>query len=181
MRDGEVLMGRRASAHRFVPGHFVFPGGVLDRGDLHAPARAELRPAVSALLEQDGHRGRAFAVAAVRETYEETGLVLGELTDGNLLPALDRLQYVMRAITPPASPIRYHARFFLANAADLSGRLQGNGELLDLAWRPIAECLRLPIVDVTEHLLRQLGKGFHRGRARKAPLFCFRNGIARLL
>ena len=73
------------------------------------------------------------AVAAVRETYEETGLLLGRLIAGRLEPALSGLDHIVRAITPTDSPIRFHARFFLADIASASGTLRGNGELLDLA------------------------------------------------
>ena len=169
----EVLMGRRASRHRFVPGHYVFPGGRVDRADYGAAARSPLRKDV---LERlcDSCRPRlahALAVAAARETWEETGLALGEAS----APDLAALDYVLRAITPPESPIRFHARFFAVEAEKLSGKLEGNGELLDLAWRPVVECLRLPIVDVTEFLLRRLAAG-PPAAEEGAALFSFRRG-----
>ena len=163
-------MGRRAARHRFVPHHYVFPGGRLDAADRTAPVKSRLRPEVEKRIcgHCDPAMAHALAVAAVRETYEETGLALGK--DGF---ELDRLDYWLRAITPSSSPIRFHARFFAAEAKHFSGRLQGNGELLDLDWRPVAECLKLPIVDVTEFLLRRLaaGQGFD-----DVSLFSFRNG-----
>lgn len=173
----EVLMGRRAARHRFVPHHYVFPGGRVDRSDFAAAVRSPLRPAV---LEQlcascPPRLAHALAFAAARETWEETGLALGDPSH----PDLQHLDYVLRAITPPQSPLRFHARFFSVEARHLRGALQGNGELLDLAWRPVAECLKLPIVDVTEHFLRRLQGGVPpAGEA--APLFSFRNGKARL-
>lgn len=169
-------MGRRAAGHRFLPHHFVFPGGRVDAADFRAVPLAPLRPEVRARLETccAPRLAEALAVAAVRETWEETGLALGEHGAAGLRPALDRLECVLRAITPSASPIRFHARFFLADAAHCSGALAGNGELLELAWRPVEDCLALPIADVTEYLLRALASGAL-GRA-GMPLFAFRRG-----
>ena len=173
----EVLMGRRAGRHRFVPHHYVFPGGRVDRRDFDTDVGSPLKDEVlEGLCASCRPRlAHALAVAAARETWEETGLALGEASR----PDLDGLDYILRAITPAQSPIRFHARFFAVEAARLSGTLKGNGELLDLGWRPVAECLRLPIVDVTEFLLRRLlagppaqapGQGVH--------LFSFRSGKA---
>jgi 8-oxo-dGTP pyrophosphatase MutT (NUDIX family) len=173
----EVLMGRRAARHRFVPHHYVFPGGRIDRADYTAVPRSPLRPPVMARLcaSCPPRLATALAVAAARETWEETGLFLGDPRQ----PDLRHLDYALRAITPSSSPIRFHARFFAVEGAHLSGALQGNGELLDLAWRPVAECLRLPIVDVTEHVLRGMLSGPPATQG-KAPLFSFRGGKAGL-
>jgi 8-oxo-dGTP pyrophosphatase MutT (NUDIX family) len=174
-------MGRRASRHRFVPGHYVFPGGGVDRRDFGAGVGSPLKNAVKERLCAScrPRLAHALAVAAVRETWEETGLAVGEVSGGALQPSLGALDYVLRAITPPQSPIRFHARFFALEAEHLSGTLQGNGELLDLAWRPVEACLRLPIVDVTEFLLRRLLAGPPAaGTAGDVQLFSFRRGRA---
>jgi 8-oxo-dGTP pyrophosphatase MutT (NUDIX family) len=142
-----------------MPDVYVFPGGRVDRSDAIAPATSELRPQVAAKLEQTTSRvkarARALGVAAIRETFEETGLVLGEHGRQGLRPSLGHLDYVARAITPAGNPIRYHARFFLADAEALEGELRSNGELLDLAWLPIGKALELNIIDVTEFVLRE--------------------------
>lgn len=180
-RGAEILMGRRARRHRFLPDMYVFPGGRVDRSDHRVRALSPLRPEVARQLERSCSpgRARALAVAAVRETWEETGLALGELSNGTLSPALDRLEHVMRAITPPASPIRFHARFFLAEGTGLNGELRGNGELLDLDWRPIDACLALPLADITEYVLGEMQS---RARASqtpdRVPLFTYRRGRA---
>lgn len=177
----EILMGRRAGRHRFMPDYYVFPGGRLDPADYRIAPLSPLRREVHELLCKScsARQAQALAIAAVRETYEETGLLLGELRNERLLPSLEGLDYVLRAITPPSSPIRFHARFFTAEARHLGGTLKSNGELLDLDWRPVDECLRLPIADVTEFLLRQLQK--QKGeRPGGVPLFSFRNGVARV-
>ena len=175
----EVLMGRRASRHRFVPGHYVFPGGRVDRADYGAQALSSLSNDVQARLCTSCRPSlaHALAVAAARETWEETGLALGEVSQGALRPELGALDYVLRAITPPQSPIRFHARFFAVEAGRLTGKLAGNGELLDLAWRPVEACLKLPIVDVTEFLLRRLLEG-PPASGPAVSLFSFRKGRA---
>jgi len=180
-RDGhaEVLMGRRARRHRFLPDVYVFPGGGVDRGDHRILPLTPLRPEVVHLLAQSAShaRARALAVAAVRETWEETGLALGRLDGGVLRPELHALDHIVRAITPTASPIRFHARFFVADGERLKGRLQGNGELLDLDWRPIERCLALPLADITEFVLGELRHWLRtRHPPPRVPLFTYRYG-----
>ena len=150
-----VLMGRRARAHRFLPNFYVFPGGRVDVADADRRVDSALAAADAAsVAAQAGSRlAHALAVAAVRETYEETGLVIGRLIEGEIVPALGRLRAVMRAITPTDSPIRFHARFFASMIEPDDGEIRGNGELLDLAWRPIEASLELPLADITEYLL----------------------------
>lgn len=172
--EHHVLMGRRARHHRFLPDFYVFPGGRVDGDDGRAEVLTRLRPEVASRL---GARAHALAVAAVRETYEETGVTLGARRAGALLPALDRLEYIVRAITPASSPIRFHARFFLAQG-EFGNALAGNGELLDLAWRPIEACLALPIADITEFVLREVALRLAGGSPGGLPLFSFRNGRA---
>ncbi|MEO7402756.1 MAG: hypothetical protein ABIU95_03710, partial [Burkholderiales bacterium] len=132
-------MGRRARSHRFLPDVYVFPGGRVDAEDHRLPVASDLRPDVARLLAAHGGigRARALAIAAARETHEETGLAIGRIHDERLAPALDRLHYVMRAITPTRSPIRFHARFFVAEIGSGDGAVRSNGELLDLDWRPV--------------------------------------------
>ena len=169
----EVLMGRRPRRQVFMPGHYVFPGGGVEPCDRWVRPATELRPAVVARLARSATpaRARSLAAAAVRETFEETGLALGlEVPAGNgpvrpewqafhatgLAPALDRLDYIYRAVTPPGLPRRFNARFFIAQAADASGRLDGNGELLDLGWVPVTEAVTLPIPYITGVVLEEV-------------------------
>ena len=118
-------MGLRGAGHRFMPNRLVFPGGAVDPADRTASAAAEPRPEVLAMLGRGAQPrlARALVVAAARELQEETGLSLGSP------PRLDRVDYLCRAITPPASPIRFNARFLVADAADVEGELAGSGEL----------------------------------------------------
>src|SRR5438105_2198542 len=76
--EPRVLMGRRHGGHNFMPGKWVFPGGRIDRCDFQAPYASDLRPEVAARLQKTAPpaRARALAMAAVRETFEEVGLLL---------------------------------------------------------------------------------------------------------
>src|SRR5262245_41162216 len=75
-----VLLGRRHSAHAFMPGMYVFPGGRRDQVDCRTRFERDLHPEVLAklMLRARGvrsvSRARGLAIAAVRETFEETGL-----------------------------------------------------------------------------------------------------------
>src|SRR3546814_3707989 len=76
---GEVLMSERIAAHVFVPENYVFPGGRVDRSDAFVQPATPLRPDVLERLSRSAtpRRALALAMAAVRETFEETGLVVG--------------------------------------------------------------------------------------------------------
>lgn len=77
--DPRVLLGCRAASNRFAPGMYVFPGGELQREDFAARAAGALDAACVARMGVRGDRARAEALAkaAVRETLEETGLMVG--------------------------------------------------------------------------------------------------------
>ena len=81
-----LLMGKRAASHRFMPNKFVFPGGKLDRADQRIAVEESLHPAVLDRLRKNvpkrvtENKLRGLALAAIRETYEETGLVVGRAT-----------------------------------------------------------------------------------------------------
>jgi len=176
----EVLLGRRASRHRFMPNVFVFPGGRVDVADRDVDVARELaKPVASKLHYKFSPRmSRALAVAAVRETFEETGLVIGEKHKGGVRPDLTRLDYVARAITPPDSPMRFHARFFCIDAEHAKGRVRDSHELQLLQWFPLAEALAMPLVDVTEFVLQEIQRRQGGWRPPGVPLFSYRNGRA---
>ena len=78
----KVLLGRRHERHRFLPGKFVFPGGRVEARDRHMATAAALHMRDSEhLMRRVRHpspaKATSFALAAIRETYEETGLMLG--------------------------------------------------------------------------------------------------------
>ncbi len=148
-------MGRRHPDSRFVPNSFVFPGGAVDPEDMDLITPHGLEPNVAARLPGNQRDAHAAAAAAVREAYEETGLSLtkGEGIDNGDPAALDALDYLARAITPEASPIRYDTMFFIADGNLARGDLVSSGELLDLDWYPLAETGKLPRIDITVCIL----------------------------
>ncbi|WP_374467725.1 NUDIX hydrolase [Ferrovibrio sp.] len=154
----EILLGRRAGKHRFLPDVYAFPGGRLDSSDLSdiASNSLNINNNIVSLMGCQPALAGALALAALRETWEETGIVLGRVEAGQLRPDASGLHYLGRAITPAESPIRFHARFFLQDVTDLPVSLGGSGELLDLAFRPLEAALRLPLADITEFMLRDV-------------------------
>lgn len=148
----EVLMGLRGAGHRFMPNRLVFPGGAVDPGDAARPAATEPRPDVLAALGRAARPrlARALVAAAARELEEETGLTLGAP------PRLDAIDYLCRAVTPPASTMRFNARFLVVDAAATHGTLGGSGELEAVRFYPMAEALALDLALVTREVLERL-------------------------
>lgn len=139
--EPSMLMGMRGAKHRFMPNRLVFPGGAVEHTDLAAPSATQLPPHTERLLRKaaDELLAHGIAVAAARELEEETGLSLGTP------PRLDALEYLCRAITPPASPIRFNARFLLVPEEAVSGTLGGDGELENLRFYGMHEALALDL------------------------------------
>ena len=86
----EVLMTRRSRDARFGAGAHVFPGGAIDPGDAGAHSQSTRRPAQDDAQLTD-------AIAAIRESFEELGVLLARRADGSLasasdIAALDRKQ-----------------------------------------------------------------------------------------
>jgi 8-oxo-dGTP pyrophosphatase MutT (NUDIX family) len=174
IRDGargpEVLMGRRPETARFMPGVYVFPGGAVDESDFAVQSDRALADDVLARLRRQARQplAHALAWAAIRETWEETGLLLGAaggvtgqadcpavqaFAAAGLAPDLTALDYLMRAVTPPYIRIRFNTRFFIADAATAQGSLKPSPELEAVDWHPIGEALGLSIINVTEIVL----------------------------
>jgi len=169
-----VLMGRRAEGHVFMASKWVFPGGRIDRADFRAPCASELRPEVAAAVGRAAPpaRARALALAAVRETFEETGLLLAkeapprpaagpwrDFLARGALPDLEALDYVARAITPPGRSRRFDARFFMADAARLMHLDPEPGaemELDEIAWISLEETRGLDLPQITRFVLGEL-------------------------
>jgi len=145
-------MGRRHRNHVFMPHAYVFPGGRVETSDGRLKPESDLPPDVQARLERaaaNPTRARAIAAGAVRETWEETGLLIGILDGEVLRPNLSGLDYFFRAITPPGRTRRFDARFFLVEATGATGKLAGDGELLDLAFRTFDESRLLDVAGIT--------------------------------
>jgi 8-oxo-dGTP pyrophosphatase MutT (NUDIX family) len=173
-----VLMGKRAASHKFMPNKFVFPGGKVDAADSRIVPPHDLHPEVMRRLCEgcSPTRARALALAAIRETYEETGLIIGEphtptlksrsphwaaFLRHDINPRLDVLHLIARAITPPYRNRRFDARFFMIDAQYIQGevheRPQGSGELLDLHWVALSRAQHMEgIPHITRVVLQEL-------------------------
>jgi 8-oxo-dGTP pyrophosphatase MutT (NUDIX family) len=171
----EVLMGARHQRHTFMPERYVFPGGRVDPNDSRVRVAAPLASHVAGQLQRKltPARAKAMAVAAVRETFEETGLVIGgpdpapgtpppagweKFFAAGFAPALDRIDYIARAVTPPIRPVRFNARFFMVEARYVTGDLSGSGELNDIRWFPLEEAQKLELPNITRRVLRHIGE-----------------------
>lgn len=166
----EVLMGKRASGHAFMPDKYVFPGGRVDPGDADLAAADCLDPEVAALLEIEARLpARAYALAAIRETYEETGLFVAAKAQmagthpafaaRGLAPTLAPLRFIARAVTPPARSRRFDARFFLGSAEDClcsDCAPADTAELSDLRWFTWEEGFALDLPSVTRFILEEV-------------------------
>jgi 8-oxo-dGTP pyrophosphatase MutT (NUDIX family) len=168
-----ILMGQRAGGHAFMPNKYVFPGGRLDAADCRVKPARDLHPATLAKLmaRMRGNptmgRARGLAHAAVRETWEEAGLLFGRAS-ADAAPDLSGLTLFMRAITPPGRTRRYDSRFFVADAANLSNIDQphhdGCGELLTLSWLTLDEIASLDLPLITIDALKRLKPFLDRGQ-----------------
>jgi 8-oxo-dGTP pyrophosphatase MutT (NUDIX family) len=194
--DGEakVLMGKRHRDHKFMPGKYVFPGGRVERGDWRMCAAGALDADVEAKLNARVPRpssgfARAIALAAIRETFEETGLAIGvggfgapqhappgawaRFAATGVCPALDAIDFLARAITPPGRPRRFDARFLIVDARAIAGRVEGvihpEAELVDLVWTPLDKARELDLPRITHLALEDLAQALKNGLDRKRP------------
>ena len=174
-REGhtEVLMGRRHHKHKFLPKRFVFPGGAVERMDSRVRPATTIRLDVERLLlrRAKAPRIRGIVAAAIRETFEESGLIVGkpdpdpsgpvpknwqDFFATGMAPAFGDIDYIARAVTPPWRPIRFNARFFTVNAENVSGNLASNGELLDLTFFRLCDIHKLELALITTRVLELL-------------------------
>jgi 8-oxo-dGTP pyrophosphatase MutT (NUDIX family) len=192
-----VLMGQRHGKMAFQPNKFVFPGGRIDPCDMRIAAGGELRAEVAAKLAvgTTPQRARGLALAAVRETFEETGVLIGERSDAmprtrasawrkyfshGVVPRLDRFEFVARAITPPGRTRRFDARFFLVDAAAIAGTVEATHaeELLTPTWLTMAEARALDLMSITRRVLEEAEQHFENPGPRPVPFFRFSRGKA---
>jgi 8-oxo-dGTP pyrophosphatase MutT (NUDIX family) len=158
----EVLLLRRARSSGFVPGAYVFPGGRVDAqdGDVALIDRLAGQPTGAAGLEP------AYLVAALREAFEETGVLLAapapdardlrawrrrllaeEADFGEMIAALDvrlggtGVVYIAHWITPEAEPRRFDTRFFLARVPGEQEVEPDPREMTDALWLTAEEAL----------------------------------------
>ncbi len=167
----EVLLLRRHARSAFLPGAHVFPGGVVEEADF-APEMATLL--CQGLSFDQAHRiiedvslperSLGFFVAAIREAFEESGILLAHgqrsiderqmmrlgrhraevhanpsifvsrLRDEGLKLATDELFYFAHWITPEVLPIRFDARFFVAAALPGQKASPDGKETVEARW-----------------------------------------------
>ena len=200
--EPRFLMGRRHSAHRFMPDFVVFPGGRVDPEDRRMSAFGALqseteRQLMTHVVRPSASRARALALCAIRETCEETGLLIGEgglgapeeppqswspFKDQGVYPSLEALHFVARAITPPGHSKRFDARFFAVDAGAIAARIDvGIGpqsELVELMWLTAEETASERCARVTRVIIREVVARLEAGLERPLPVpFLFeRNG-----
>ena len=168
-----ILMGQRGAKAAFMPNKFVFPGGAVDAADARVPLAAPVNALCNGRLCDDAEPSlaHAIAVAAIRELWEETGLVLGRRGrwEGDVpadwktfaatghLPDASALQFVFRALTPPGRPRRFDARFFLVDADEIASDPNNFDaacdELSHLQWVPLRRARSVGMPVVTEVVL----------------------------
>ncbi len=197
-RAPKVLLGKRHERHKFMPGKFVFPGGGVDPADRRMPVATSLHPAAEAnllkhLVRPNQAKARAFALAAIRETFEETGLVIGlhsakmptipegpwrTYAQGEILPDLAALHFIGRAITPPGRLRRFDARFFTLDASAIAHSVAGmtgpDAELVELVWIPLTEAKHLDMPAVTGVMLEELDARIRDGFTHDLPVPFYR-------
>jgi 8-oxo-dGTP pyrophosphatase MutT (NUDIX family) len=140
----ELVMVQRSRKAGFFPSAWVFPGGRVDQADHRFPSVGKV----------DGLNQNAFAVAAVRECFEEAGFWLGTgvatdalrqalndrtgtlPTDGSMVADLNRIRQWSWWITPDTEPKRYDTRFFLCCLApeEEVDASHDNQETVALCW-----------------------------------------------
>lgn len=186
----EVLAGRRPLHVRFMPGVHVFPGGAID-----PPDRVFWN--VESGTETLGPKLARCARAALRETWEEAGVLIGRPIASHLavpatrpierayrahglVAAMDLLTYVGRAITPSHSKRRFNTRFFLSDGSNVFGEPAASEELEDVRWHPIGRHPLESFRDVTRFMLARaiaLRSGTATG---EAPLFYWAKNARRI-
>ena len=186
----EVLAGRRPLSVMFMPGVYVFPGGAIDPPD-------RIAWSVETATEALGPKLMRSARAALRETWEEAGVLIGRpggrpaaqparapieqaYIEHGLMAAMDVLTYVGRAITPSHSFRRFNTRFFLGDGGNVFGEPVASEELEDVGWHPVGHEAFASFRDVTRFMLARaiaLRQGTASG---EAPLFYWAKNARRI-
>jgi 8-oxo-dGTP pyrophosphatase MutT (NUDIX family) len=175
--DIRFLVGKRARAHTFMPNFYVFPGGRRDRADSRVGVAKPLRASVIERLmartdrAMTAARAQALAVAAIRETSEEAGLMIAGggkvglhpdwsgFSERGLAPDLSPLRYVARAITPPRQSRRFDTRFFACFLDEVGadpGDVCDSDELQDLTWIGFGDVDHLQLPRITRTIIEDL-------------------------
>jgi 8-oxo-dGTP pyrophosphatase MutT (NUDIX family) len=164
--EAKLLMGQRHHGLKFMPGKFVFPGGRVEPQDYLASVGSRMpgpiRTKLLRHLSGAPHPQRAYAMvhAALRETQEETGIVIGNgarLGTSNASPDFEGFSLLARAITPPGRPRRFDTRFFVVSADRITERTAiVDGEFIAVEWFTLAEARQQDLPSITRMILDDL-------------------------
>jgi len=169
----EVFMLRRTGRASFAAGMYVFPGGRVDAAD----GIDEIEPFCSGLDDANASTqlgmesgGLAYWVAAIRECFEEAGILLAAKRDGSpltlneddrhgvhdgtlsmldlckrddLVLDVSTTQYVDYWLTPIGEPRRFDTRFFVTEAPAGQDGLHDDKETVESLWIRPAEALKM--------------------------------------
>ena len=177
LRDGsgtlELLLVKRRAGDAFGSSH-TFPGGVVDDDETasHAYSQRRTRDEANAILSV-AEGGLDYYSAAIRELFEETGILLARNSTGDwsqgssdltvlrkrvdlgelpwseflkqqgLLMASDALHYFAYWETPLSLPKRWSTRFFLAESPPGQDATHDGSELTDSRWIRASDALAL--------------------------------------
>ena len=179
-RGFEVYAQRRAATMAFAPSMYVFPGGTVDprdaEGDLSWTGPAPNR--WGAVMGLPATEARAVICAAVREVFEECGVLLagpdehtvvGDVSGDDWeaarvallareLALVDLLAPWARWLTPEFEPRRYDTYFFLARLPVHQRTRDVGGEADHALWLPPADATSLPMLPPTAHTLMRLSE-----------------------
>ena len=144
-----LLMMRRPGGADFAPGAYVFPGGSVhaddaELGDVNRTAAVrELFEEVGLLLARRADRrfARERECGLLRERLEAGAAWPAALRDLGLTPALDRLVFLARWITPEVVSRRFDTRFYLARRPPGQTVHPQPGEVVDWLWTSPADAL----------------------------------------
>lgn len=180
-KNPKILMGQRSPRNDFMPSVFVFPGGRVDRADSYAPYAGELSPEARHILETvyAPRKARACVLAAIRETWEETGLMVGRtekwtrninneswdaFRGADIMPDLSNIEVFGRAITPPHRHKRYDTWFFVQKFDGDPHQIGDSGELSNVAWYDWNEIQSLKMQRATTMMLAVLKEHLNRDK-----------------
>ena len=189
-----VLMGKRHARHRFMPGKFVFPGGRVEPEDRRMAAAgvldphveeklnarcaglAQLRASAGASRDPRNLRGDGYLAIGVPGLGAPENPPPGAWTRfaaTGVHPALDAIDFLARAITPPGRSRRFDARFLIVDARFIAGRVDGavhsEAELVELVWTPLDEARNLDLPTITRAALDDLKQALEGGLDKRRP------------
>lgn len=172
-REPRVLMGQRHFEHKFMPGKFVFPGGRVEPQDyvgsigsgMPAPMTQKLLRHIRGVPHDQ--RALALAHAALRETQEETGMLIGGDVHKEPPEDFSHLAFLARAITPPRRPRRFDTRFFAVLAEHVTGHLGiVDDEFIAIHWLTLSEARQQDLPSITRIMLEELEERLAEGTLR---------------